>query len=132
MRKIGGWSALALLTLAGCASRLPPPVPPKATAPAPDDGIPKVVKRILAEEKELVARCTELARALPDAQGRARAEREIAELEAELVQIRVDDGEALDDAVARVLAVDRRLTLLHEALATAAARSPLASENGGT
>ena len=67
---------------------------------------------------------------LPDAQGRLRAEREVEALRGELEAIRIEnaDPEALDAAVGRMVELDRRLALLHEALATAASRSALAAE----
>jgi hypothetical protein len=126
------------LFLAGCSSTLPPPppVPPpppppsQIEKPAPPDGIPRVVKRILGEERELADRCSGLARGLPDANGRRRAEREVDALRAELDTIRIDtaDPDALDAAVLRMVELDRKLALLHETLATAASRSAVASE----
>jgi hypothetical protein len=127
--------AVASFVLAGCASSLPapppaPPAPPIEKTPEPRaDGIPHVVKRILAEERELANRCADLARDLPDPQGRRRAEREVDELRAELDTIRIEnaDTDALDAVVAQVVQLDRKLALLHEALATAASRSALAA-----
>jgi hypothetical protein len=127
----------ASFVLAGCASSHPPPPPPPALAPLPPpekaadpDGIPNVVKRILAEERELADRCAELARGLPDPSGRRRAEREVEGLRSELEAIRIEspDTDELDAVVAQIVQLDRKLALLHEALTIAASRSALASE----
>jgi hypothetical protein len=87
----------------------PVPAPEK---PADPDGIPRVVKRILVEERELADRCADLA------------------LRSELEAVRVEsrDTDALDAVVAQIVQLDRKLALLHEALTTATSRSALASE----
>ena len=125
---------LATLSLLACSrSRPPAAISPIAAvepsvgvaAPPPHvDGIPRVIRRILAEEHALVERSAELAQALPDPTGRARAVGEVAALEAELGAIDAPlqdaDSARLDVLVTKLVALDTRIALLHESLARSA------------
>ena len=119
----------------GC-SRPPPSAPTTGLEPAAEhdvamdaevdvatDTIPRVVRRLLAEEKDLVTRSVALARELPDPRGRDRALGEAQELADELAAIDVPRSVAasatLDDIVERILRVDTRVALLLEKLRTA-------------
>lgn len=122
------------MLLLGCAESVPPPALPPAVAPkvleaAPEPahpGVPRVVRRLLQEEKELVTRSAEMARALPDPSGRARAEREVDSVAAELAAIEapLDDADspALDELVRRLLLVSTRIDVVYDGLRTASAR----------
>jgi hypothetical protein len=125
--------AMALGAGLGCASSappLPPPPPPPPTPAALLDGpvpgsIPRVVRRIVAEEQDLVERSFALAEELPDSRGRERARREIREVAEELDRIRAPlaNAEQLDDTVMKLIQLDTRIALLHEALRTATNRT---------
>jgi hypothetical protein len=89
------------------------------------------VRRILAEERDLVSRRLALATDLPDPRGRERAVTEANDLARELAEIEAPigggadkepDSETLDDVVAKLLRIDTRLALLHEKLRTATNR----------
>jgi len=118
---------------------VPPPVAPPAaiapdppgngdaTVPAGGDTLPRVIRRLVLEERELVERANALALELPDPRGRERAIREVAVLREELDAIAAPlahaNGDALDAAVSGLLRIDTRIALLHEALRTATERS---------
>ena len=95
--------------------------------------LPKVVRRILAEQKDLVARSQAMANELPDPRGRARAIAEVNELGQELTRIAEPmtgaagqaaiDSDVLDEVVNGLLLLDTRLSLLHEKLRTATERT---------
>ena len=160
----------SLALVAGCSTRRPPaPRAPssaaetstrgvgEATAPAAHGEvedhaafpIPKVVKRILAEQKDLLARSQAMANELPDPRGRARAIAEVNELAQELTRIAAPvtsaaghdllvssqmgasgedsgptiDSDLLDEVVTGLLLLDTRVSLLHEKLRTATERT---------
>ena len=143
--------AFGLVVLGGCASAPPPsppppPPPPPVEPPAPiaksdaaaDRAVPRVIRRIVAEEKELLARSRELAAELRDPAGRKRALAEVDDLAAELARVEAPlatsattgangtegpDSEQLDTAVRELVRLDSRLTILHEALRTATQRT---------
>ncbi|MBX3222643.1 MAG: hypothetical protein KF795_19140 [Labilithrix sp.] len=137
--------ALGLLLVAGCTPpRLPaaavaPPAPgetPAAEAPsvAAEDGgapamdpVPKVIRRIAAEQKELVEQSQAMASELRDARGRPRALAEANELASELARLSaaVDgaDSDTLDALVSQLGLLDTRISLLHEKLRTATDRT---------
>jgi hypothetical protein len=85
-----------------------------------------VVRRILAEEQELVAHSIVLASELPDANGKERALAEAHELDAALAAIEAPideaDSDALDRSVSQLIQLDTRIALLHEKLRTATNR----------
>lgn len=112
---------------AGATARVARPAEGSGGAEIEHDGIPRVVRRILAEEKELVARSLALASELPDPHGRERAVAEVNDLARELARIEgpLDgaDGQTLDDVVARLLSIDTRVALLHDKLRGAANRT---------
>lgn len=96
--------------------------------------IPKVVRRILVEETELVAQSRTMASDLPDPRGRARALADVDELARELGRVAepmarsiAGDGEidsdTLDQVVRELLLLDTRISLLHERLRTATERT---------
>ena len=102
-----------------------------ARAAAP---IPKVVRRLVAEEEDLVERSRAMATELPDPRGRARALADVSELAEELAAIAatmerssIANGgvasDILDDVVGKLLLLDTRLALLHERLRTATERT---------
>lgn len=88
-----------------------------------NEDIPKVVRRILREEKDLVNRSIIMASDLPDPTGKQRALREANDLKIELNQIEVPlekaNSEELDQIVQKLLLIDTRIALLHESLRTA-------------
>lgn len=133
-------SLVVLVLLASplaCASRPPPPpatveATPEPAAPlAPDapplTGVPRVIQRILAEEKDLVERSVAMANELPDPSGRRRALAEAAELAAELADVEAPlagaDSDRLDDLVGKLVRLDVRIALLHESLRSATNRT---------
>lgn len=96
--------------------------------------VPKVVRRILVEETELVAQSRTMASDLPDPRGRARALADVDELARELGRVAepmarsiAGDGEidsdTLDQVVRELLLLDTRISLLHERLRTATERT---------
>ena len=110
------------------------PLPVVDTAERASDAIPKVVRRLLAEETELVAQSRLMAGELPDSRGRERALAEVDELDRELGRIAEpmaratsSDGEidsaTLDEVVGALLLLDTRISLLHEKLRTATERT---------
>lgn len=137
--------------IAGCSASAPPPLPPSTPVPGavlepegpPDaavepalvlgdagghvDPVPQVLRRIRAEEADLIARCRELARELRDPGGRARALSETGELATELARIAAPlddaDSDGLDDAARELQLLDTRITLLHEKLRAATERT---------
>lgn len=133
-------SSLALA--AACAAPRPPARPPSdavlAPAPAapegapngeapPVDPTPAVIRRIAAEQHDLVASSQSMARELRDTRGRQRALAEAAELAADLGRLveRIDgaDSDELDAVVTALARLDTRITLLHEKLLTATDRT---------
>jgi hypothetical protein len=88
-----------------------------------NEDIPKVVRRILREEKDLVNRSIIMASDLPDPTGKQRALKEANELRFELTQIEAPlekaNSEELDQIVQKLLLIDTRIALLHESLRTA-------------
>jgi hypothetical protein len=104
-----------------------------APAPPLHEAVPRVIRRILAEQRELVDRSFELAAELPDPKGRARAEGEARALADELVRLTAPldtaDSSQLDETVTRLILLDTKIALLHESLRTATNRtSALGSE----
>jgi hypothetical protein len=98
------------------------------------DSVPKVVRRILIEQKDLVARSQAMALELPDPRGRARALAELDELAQDLARIAevmaratrgtgAIDSDGLDAVVSDLLLLDTRISLLHEKLRTATERT---------
>jgi hypothetical protein len=97
-----------------------------------------VIRRIVAEEKELLDRSRELATELRDPDGRKRALAEVDDLAAELARVEAPitnlerlerggsgspDSDELDAAVRELVRLDSRLTILHTALRTATHRT---------
>jgi hypothetical protein len=112
----------------------------KAVLEAPRSGprLPKVVRRLVAEERELTRGNQDMVRELPDPSGRARATAEAEALAAELDAIVASiasgasgaddeenevDSDALDAAIDKLLLLDTRVTLLHEKLRAATERT---------
>jgi hypothetical protein len=93
----------------------------------PADSVPKVMRRIVAEQRDLVARTEALATELPDPTGRQRATTEANELAAELARISAGidgaDSQVLDNAMNQLQLLETRITLLHEKLRTATLRT---------
>jgi chromosome segregation ATPase len=94
------------------------------------DLVPKAVRRIATEQKELVERSHAMAGELRDPHGRARALAEANELALELAQAFARLGssdeiasEVLDDAVNKLQLLDTRVTLLYEKLRVATERT---------
>jgi hypothetical protein len=135
---------VGLTTLTGCASKRPPRPPaailqtedkPSKVAPDAGDGaeerpadtIPRVIRRIVAEQKDLVERSLTMATELRDPRGRQRALAEANELAAELQRISAPidgaDSAVLDDTVNKLQLLDTRLVLLHERLRSATDRT---------
>ena len=118
-------TVLAIL-VAGCASVPPPPPTPPPPAPAPEPPGPAVVRRLLAEARELVAQDQALARELPDPRGRARAEVEADVLAAELAKLSAgyptEDSTELDALVDALSRLASQASILHDSLRIATSR----------
>jgi hypothetical protein len=134
--------AFLLASPLACASVPPPPpvaVEPEApvsplepAAPRTDEaaalaGVPHVVQRLVAEQKDLIERSVAMANELPDPSGRRRALAEAKELAAELAAVEAPlaraDSDRLDVLVAELIRLETRVTLLHESLRNATNRT---------
>lgn len=93
---------------------------------AANDTVPRVIRRIVAEQKEEVQHLLELAGDLPDARGRARATNEATVLAQELKQISAPmdqaDSTGLDQIITKLVLLDTRIGILHDALRNATSR----------
>jgi hypothetical protein len=134
--------AVLLASPLACASVPPPPPvavepeapvsPPSPGRPGADEaaalaGVPRVVQRLLAEEKDLIERSVAMANELPDPSGRRRALAEANALAAELAEVEAPlagaDSDRLDALVAELIRLETRITLLHESLRNAMNRT---------
>lgn len=120
--------------LAGCETTPPPQVPtPDPPGPivvepnTPPDEIPKVVRRLVAEAREQMAKDSSMVTELRDPRGRARAQDEANELNHELsvLAARIDnpDSDNLDEVMNRLQLLDTRIDIFHEKLRAATERS---------
>lgn len=86
-----------------------------------------MIRRLLAEERALVASSRSFAAELPDATGRARATGELDAVDRELDRIDASldgaDGDRLDAAAAKLSELETRAALVHSALRTATRRT---------
>jgi len=134
--------ALLLLSIAASAAcyEAPPPVmpdpltesavvllPKNSDAPSASDQTPRVVRRLVAEAKEQVAKNRQMVAELPDARGRARANQEASAIEAELDELstRINDASSdnLDDVMSKLHLLDTRIDILHDRLRAATLRT---------
>ena len=87
------------------------------------DPVPRVLRRLVAEQKEDVGRIIALASALGDPRGRERATSEGKELEVEVAKVEAllvnTDSDSLDDVAINLRRLDTRIALLLEKLRTA-------------
>ncbi len=138
---------VALVSSAGCGAKPKTKAEAPKAAIAPDDGaekdgapiakgdgihappdgrtdpVPRVLRRLVAEQKEDVGRIMALAGALGDPRGRERATSEGRELEVEVAKIEAllvsTDSDTLDDVATNLRRLDTRIALLLEKLRTA-------------
>jgi hypothetical protein len=86
-----------------------------------------VIRRLLAEEKELVDHSRALAAELPDPRGRARALAEVGEIANTLAKLEApldaQDSAGLDATVDQLIREFTKIALLHESLRTATNRT---------
>jgi hypothetical protein len=137
---ISGLLVLATTALAACSST-PPPQTPDSEPPGPiviaqetpPDATPHVVRRLVAEAQEQLAKDRAMVSDLQDPRGRARAESEAEELDRELslLTTRIDnaDSDNLDDVMNRLQLLDTRIDLFHEKLRAATERSTAVLKN---
>jgi hypothetical protein len=96
------------------------------TPRAANDTVPRVIRRIVAEQKEEVQHLLELASDLSDPRGRARATTEASSLSSELGQITAPinraDSDGLDQVITKLVLLDTRIGILHDALRDATSR----------
>ncbi len=89
--------------------------------------VPRVVRRIVAEEKDLIARSAAMANELPDPSGRRRALDEAAALAEELAKIEAPlagaDSDRLDAIVDELFRIEGRVARLYESLRVATNRT---------
>jgi hypothetical protein len=87
------------------------------------DPVPRVIRRLVAEQREDVGRILTLASALGDARGRERATSEGKELEVEVAKIEAllvkTDSDSLDEVATNLRRLDTKIALLLEKLRTA-------------
>jgi hypothetical protein len=117
-----------LFVLAGCASR--PPPPPIAVVPAPQapppphrEEIPIAIQKLVAAQRTEIRDMNALAQVVGDRTGRVRAQRDVDSLATEFTAIEstitTSESERLDAAVAKLLALDSKIELLHDKLRAA-------------
>lgn len=112
-----------------------PPAPPSLPPPpvligdrqTSTDSIPHVIRRLLGEERDLVARVRRLSDELADPMGRARASAELDAIAGELERIETAldeaDSDRLDAAAQKLAELETRGSLVYEALRTATSRT---------
>lgn len=119
-----------LLVLTSCAGRPRAPLPPKpepiavAATPPPDrPEIPIAIRKLVATQKNEIADMNALAQVVGDRTGRLRAQRDVDTIATEFTAIEStitsSESERLDDAVAKLLALDSKIELLHDKLRAA-------------
>ena len=130
--------APVLLLLIGCGSSAPSPIAPApdpsgplvvepAVTSSPGDETPKVVRRLVREAAEQMAKNHAMVAELQDPRGRTRAEDEWRSIERELgvLILRIDnpDSDNLDGVMNELQLLDTRIDLLNDKLRAATERT---------
>lgn len=126
-------AATIAFALAACDPPMPPIAPDPTTsenaiaADKPQDSTPHVVRRLVAEAQDQMAKNQQMAAELPDLRGRQRAQAEVDRVAGELSELsaRIDnaDSDNLDDVMRRLSALNSRIDDLHDQLRVATERT---------
>ena len=112
--------------------RAPDPISENAVGqlppePATGERAPRVVRRLISESREQVAKNRQMVAELADPRGRDRANAEATDIENELDTLtsRINDtnSDNLDDVMAKLQLLDTRIDILHDRLRAATLRT---------